>query len=197
MVHNKEARKELYAKLLVQGKPVTFLLDTGASTSVLPEKFVNIPRQNLGPSQVLEMWNGAPVESRGTTKLPVTNPVGHAQHKVNFHAVAGNHKPLLGLTVVLRMNLVTVNLDNFKRVLAITSKPKRTTTTDFLRQYETVFSDSLGTLAGEAHLSVDTSIPRVISPALTIPVSVRPRVNSELDRLQKLGVIWYIDEPTD
>ena len=46
-VQNTEARKESYAKLQVQGKPVTFLLDTGASTSVLPGKFVDTSQLNL------------------------------------------------------------------------------------------------------------------------------------------------------
>ena len=65
------------------------------------------------------MWNGASVQSCGTTRLLVANPVGYTRHKVKFHVVSGNHKPLLGLTDVLKMNLVTVNLDIFERVLAI------------------------------------------------------------------------------
>ena len=46
MIHSASAR-EYYAKLLVQGKPITFLIDTGASTSLLPVKLVNTSDLNL------------------------------------------------------------------------------------------------------------------------------------------------------
>ena len=42
------------------------MLDTGATASVLHGKFVDISQLNPGPFQVLEMWNGASVQSRGT-----------------------------------------------------------------------------------------------------------------------------------
>ena len=72
----------------------------------------------------------------------------------------GNHKPILGVTDVLRLNLVTINLSNFDRVLTI-SQPQQTTKADILRRYTHVFADKLGTLEGAAHLSVDESVPPV------------------------------------
>ena len=59
-----------------------------------------------------------------------------------------------------------------------------------------MFADTVGTLAGEAHLSVDSSISPVILPARSLPISLRPKVKAELKRLLKLGVISQIDELT-
>jgi len=187
---------EYCAKLIVQGKPVTFLLDTGSSTSLLPDTCVDTTQLKLGPSRILQMWNGTSERTCGTATLPVTNPATDRRHKIRFDVVPGGHRPVLGLTDVLRLDLVTINLDNVDRVLAI--KPsKQTTKEDIIEKFADVFSDTLGTLPGEAHLSVDKSVQPVILPARNLPISLRPRVKKELNRLLELGVISTIDEPTD
>ena len=187
---------EYCAKLLVQGKPVSFLLDTGASTSLLPAKCVDISRLNLGPTKILEMWNGTSERSCGTASLPVINPATNKRHKIRFDVVSGDHRPVLGLADVLRLDLMKINLDNFDRVLSV-KQSKQTTKNAILEHYANVFADTLGTLPGEAHLSVDASVQPVVLPARTIPVSLRKPVQTELKRLQDLKVISPIEEPTD
>ena len=143
------------------------------------------------------MWSGTSEKPCGTANLLVTNPATNKKHRINFDLVAGKHKPILGVVDVLHLNLVHINLDNFERVLAVNHKPKQTAKGEILKQYEAVFSDKLGTLEGDAHLSISESISPVILPARNIPVSLRPRVKAELDRMVDLGVISPIDEPTD
>lgn len=189
--------KEYHAKLLVQGNPVTFLIDTGASTSLLPVDLVDISDLNLGPPKTLEMWNGSSETSAGTVTLKVTNPATKKRHRVLFDLVTGNHKPILGINDVLRMNLVTINIHNFERVLALKTQPKQTTKHEILQQYESVFADKIGTLDGEAHLSIDGSVSPVILPARNVATSLRPRVKKELKRMARLGVISFIDEHTE
>ena len=199
MIHsvNQINPKEYHAKLLVQGRPVTFLIDTGASTSLLPVKFADTSDLHLGPPKTLEMWNGSSETSCGTAKLPVTNPVTNKRYHVHFDLVAGNHKPILGISDVLRLNLITINMDNFERVLALSSQPKQTTKPEILKRYESVFADRIGTLEGEAHLALDHCVSPVILPSRNIAASLRPRVKKELNRMARLGVIAFIDEHTD
>ena len=154
MINTVDPSKEYHAKLLVQGNPVTFLLDTGASASLLPKKYVDTSKLNLGPTKTLEMWNGTSGKSCGTANLLVTNPATNRKQGINFDLVAGNHKPILGVVDELRLNLVHINLDNFERVLAVNHKPKQITKGEILKQYEAVFSDKLGTLEGDAHALV-------------------------------------------
>lgn len=54
----------------------------------------------------------------------------------------------------------------------------------------------LGTLDGEVHLRVDSSVVPVVTPARKIPIAICTRLHEELDRLCKLGVITPIEEPT-
>ena len=116
MIHSAHEAKDYYAKLMVQGKPVNFPLDTGASTSLLPVKYLNTTNMKLGPAKSLAVWNGTAKKSCGTEHLLVTNPATGRRHKVEFDMRDGHHKPSLGVTDVLRLNLVTINLSNFDRV---------------------------------------------------------------------------------
>ena len=53
----------------------------------------------------------------------------------------------------------------------------------------------LGTLSGEVHLRVDSSVVPVVMPVQRIPIAVRTKLREELDRLTKLGVITPADQP--
>ena len=52
-------------------------------------------------------------------------------------------------------------------------------------------------LAGLLHLEADDTIQLVQLPGRKVPVSVKPRPKQELDRLQDLGIIVRVTEPTD
>ena len=96
------------------------------------------------------------------------------------------------------MGLITVNLENFERVLSVKTKGVQLSTKgDYVAAYPDVFHDAVGTLEGEVHLTVDPSISPVAMPARNLPISLRSKVKTELDRLLRLGVISPIDEPTE
>ena len=54
----------------------------------------------------------------------------------------------------------------------------------------------LGTLSGLQHLKVDNNVQPVIMPDRRVPISLRPKLKTELDRLASLGVIAPVEEPT-
>ena len=164
--------------------------------SLLPAKYVDTSRLYLGPPKTLHMWNGIIEIFCKTAELPLTNPATHTHHHVLFDLVRGDHKPILRLQDILRMNLVTINLDNFKRVLAISTQPKQATK-EITKQYESVFADRIGTLEGRVHLSLDETVLSVVLPARNVPVSLRACAKRELNRMPHLGVILFIDEHTD
>ena len=118
---------DFQAKLKVQGKPVAFLLDTGSLSNLLPEKYLDLSSLSLGPPKVLQMWKESSEKSLGTVKRSVTNPKIKSKNFVIFEVVRGDHKPVLGVKDVLKMNLISVNIDNFKRVLNVRSAESRQT----------------------------------------------------------------------
>ena len=54
----------------------------------------------------------------------------------------------------------------------------------------------LGTLAEEVHLEVNTEVRPVITPSRRVPAALRLKFEDEIDRLQNLGVITPVSEPT-
>ena len=84
------------------------------------------------------------------------------------------------------MNLVTVNDANFERIAIVS--PQDT--------FSNVFDGRLGKLGAPHHLKVDDTVHPVIMPARRIPVAIRPKLKAELQRMEKLGVITPISEPT-
>lgn len=64
-------------------------------------------------------------------------------------------------------------------------------------QYKDLFSDELGELPVTYSMILDTSIQPVVRPAHCIPVAMQERVKAELERMQSIGVITPVTEPTD
>ena len=60
-----------------------------------------------------------------------------------------------------------------------------------------VFDGELGCLPGVEHLEVNTSIQPVKMPLRKVPLAVQERLEEEISRLEAMGVIEKISQPTD
>ena len=71
------------------------------------------------------------------------------------------------------------------------------TVEDILRQYANVFRPGRGKPPGTPmHIELDPSVTPV-SPKRRVPVAKLDRVDEELKRLSKEGIIWPVTQPTD
>ena len=70
-------------------------------------------------------------------------------------------------------------------------------TTNLLDEYADVFYSGLGTLPGKVHLHVKEGAKPVQCSARRVPVTLKPKLKSELDRMVERGVICPIEEPTE
>jgi len=59
-----------------------------------------------------------------------------------------------------------------------------------------MFDDKLGKLTGEVHLYTDDNIQPAVMPTRRFPLAIRAKLKAELDRMQKMGVITPVSEPT-
>ena len=66
-----------------------------------------------------------------------------------------------------------------------------------LQKYHTVFEKAVGLLGNNLHLDVERSVKPGQMPVRRIPVAIKGKLKAELDRLEKLGVLERIDEPTE
>ena len=63
--------------------------------------------------------------------------------------------------------------------------------------YADVFEDRPGKMNEKVSLQIDASIRPVQLPTRKIPIAVKEQLREELRRLENLGVISRVDEPTD
>lgn len=66
-----------------------------------------------------------------------------------------------------------------------------------LSKYKDLFSDELGKLPLTYSMTVDSGVQPVVRPPHRIPVAMQERVKAELERMQQIGVITPVSQPTD
>ena len=82
------------------------------------------------------------------------------------------------------------DLDLIRRVMSVNNDQ-----TDFYTEFSDCFGE-LGTLSEKHHIQVDPHVPPVIHSARQIPLSLKDRLDSELNRMLKLGIIVPVNEPS-
>nr|XP_029698987.1 uncharacterized protein LOC115251324 [Takifugu rubripes] len=98
-------------------------------------------------------------------------------------------QPILSLSTCIKLNLV-------KRVFVVTSSDTANTQESLMEEYKDCF-EGLGCLPGRHKIRVDKSVTPVAHPCRKIPFALREKLKDELVRMEKLGVIKKIDEPTE
>lgn len=178
--------RDIKCEMRVGDKMITFQIDTGASVNVLPAKYAPNVTQT---SKTLIMWNGNRLTPRGTCRTTVFNPKNLRRYNVEFVVVEGELTPLIGLSAALQMNLISVNESNMSRVNNLSDS-------SICEKYKDVFDGRLGKFEGDVQLQTDSAIQPVVMPTKRCPLAIRAKLKAELDRMQRMGVITPVDEPT-
>ena len=132
------------------------------------------------------MWNNSELLSKGECRQTIRNPKNGKKYSVNIVIYDGDFMPLLGYSASKQMELITVDDKNFDRIAAVSLENK----------YSDLFDGQLGQLGTPHHLKVNENMHPVVMPSRRIPIAVRPKLKAELSKMQKLGVITPVDEPT-
>ena len=99
------------------------------------------------------MYNGSALKAKGKTALTPKNPRNGQKFKAEF--------------VVVEMNLITVNYENFESVAKVANNSSALS--DYvLSDFTDVFGKDRGSLPGIAHFQVDENVAPVISPSCRI-----------------------------
>ena len=186
--------KDIFAKLSVHHTPVVFQVDSGASTNILPKKFLQ--NEEIKPSKkTLKMWNGTIVKPLGECFVHVKNQRNGRRYNVLFTIVEGESlKPILGKTASEKLGFITVHYDQFQQVNVV----KPDSGQDFFERFPDVFDETtVGSIPGEASLSIKESITPSELPPRREPIAIRDKLKQELEELVKQGVIAPVTHPTD
>ncbi|XP_063426867.1 uncharacterized protein K02A2.6-like [Mytilus trossulus] len=177
-----------------KSKLTRFQLDSGAACNIitartLKELDIN---QLQKSSQILTMYNNTTIKPIGTCILKFVNLKNNDQFKAEFVVVKdGTLTPLLGSKAVQTMNLVTVNYENIKAVRqGALSKPFSTDIV--IKEYADIFE---GTGKLQASLELDNTANPLEHPPRKVPVAIKEKLHSELERLTKLEIIKPVSTP--
>ena len=126
------------------------------------------------------------------------NPKTGQKYAVKFVVVQEDFHPLLGASAIQKMDLITVNNDNFNIVAKVSQLEKLSNQRpgNILEEFKDVFKNELGQLPGEVHLEVDPNIRPHVAAARRIPVALKGKLKAELGRLVEKRVIEPVSEPT-
>ncbi|XP_035679930.1 uncharacterized protein K02A2.6-like [Branchiostoma floridae] len=164
-------------------------LDTGAQVNVLPERdWIKLRSRNssLEPTKTrLFGYGNTPLEVKGKCSLRC-NYKGRSG-TLDFFVVKANATPVLSLKACLSLKLIQ---------LVLTVKRDSETAESIKQEYSDVFQ-GIGRLPSEYRIKVDPNVEPVVHAPRKFPVSLREPLKKELDRMESLGVIQKVDEPTE
>lgn len=186
---NVQKQKDWMIPLQVQNETIQFKLDTGAQVNVISESVYNElkPRPKLHDAKVkVTGYAGTDIPVKGKCLARVTYK--ETVHILLFIVVPKEVQAILGLVACEKLNLV-------KRVLVIESGLENDYNS-MMQEYRDLFK-GLGCLPGEHTIRIDKTVPPVIHPCRKVPFALRHELKAELDRMEDLGVIQKIDEPTE
>ena len=184
VVQNSEHSNPWTITLLLNGKPQVFKIDTGADVSVIPYRmFKNVPGINLEPSK--KVLSGPshkvlPVKGQFTAKLRC----GEKEVAEQIFVVRRLSRALLGRPAIESLGLVS-------RVYTVQTK------NDILQKYPKLLN-GLGKLEGEYTIRLrDDATPHALTTPRRVAIPLLPKVKTELERMERIGVISRVQEPTD
>lgn len=169
---------------LLEKKPVRMQIDTGTRVSLVSEILYKKKLQHLPLKETklkLRTYTGGHVQVLGVVDVTVEH---NNQKKVlPLHIVSGNRPALLGRKWLKKLKL------NWQEVFMI--EDKGTSSLDgILKRYPKVFDGELGSMRDiTVKLAVKPgSAPKCLK-ARPVPYAIKPKVEAELERLVKSGVL--------
>ena len=177
--------KPIIVEVELNGTLVSMEVDTGAAVSLMSQAVQErlFPQATLQATTTnLRTYTGEAMKVIG--KLPVTATYANQSKALTLYIVPGHGPTLLG-----REWLQHIKLD-WKSIAMVSKDPLQ----QLLDKHASIFEDTLGTIKDyTATLKVkEPALPKFYRPR-PVPFAVREAVGSELDRLEKLGILEKVE----
>ena len=183
--------EKIFAMLNVDKSAIKFQLDSGVTWNLLPVDLLLDRSKLKGTRKVLTMYNTTTVTPLEECTVQLYNPKAHRMYQVDFVIVDGDRcMPILGSPTIQEMDLIKVQQHN---ILSVDANP--VTQEVLLKDYPDVFQGT-GKLEGQYNLEVREDVQPVIHPPRRVPVALKEKLKQELEKLQHLGIIEKVTEPT-
>ena len=184
--------KPMYVEVMIEGQQVKMELDTGAAVSLLPyqvyqENFAHLP---LDKTQVrLKTYTGEHVLSRGLIKVEVRK--GTESARLPLLVVNGTGPPLFGRNWLAKIPIDWSYIKSLTCSTTVTLWQQRLE--QLIAKYPGLGQDSVGKMADvKAHLTLKDGAVPVFMKARPVPYSLRAKVETELARLEREGILTQV-----
>ena len=181
-----------FATLTLNERETHFKLDTGAEvTAISEETYLNIRKPQLtAPEKTLYGPSRQPLKTLGQFWGNLSHKGKAVQQRV--YVVDGLKTNLLGLPAISALGLaVRVDATETDNLSTTTQIPA-----DIMEQFPSLFK-GLGNLGEEYEIHLKSgATPHSLFAPRHVPLPLRPKVKDELDRMESIGVISKVDEPT-
>ena len=144
------------------------------------------------------MYNNTIMKPLGTCTVAVFNPKNSKTYQIEFVVVDDDQStPILGNPAMQQMDLVRVQHQN---VMTVNTEVQRgsqgpLSMEEVLKEYPDVFQGT-GKLKGQYKLEIEENAKPVVHLPRRVPVALKGKLKRELERLQSLGIIEKVIEPT-
>ncbi|XP_077545337.1 uncharacterized protein LOC144158354 isoform X3 [Haemaphysalis longicornis] len=158
-------------------------VDTGSQANLLPYSLYRKLSKNASvrPSPAtLRSYTGGIIKHIGLVTLQLK--MNGTTAPVDFFVVKNGHQALLGLETSEKLSLVS-RVDSVKEE-------------DIVSQFPDVFSGT-GFLGRPYHLTLREGAQPIVQPARRVPQALRTPLKSELDRMEKEGIIRKVPGPSE
>ena len=173
-------------ELTLEGKPVKLHIDTGAEVTVITEHtWRSIGQPQLESSD--RTLRGADSHIITTVgRFTGTFQLGDRQAQTEVYVVKGLTKSLLGRPTIRNLKLI-------RRIAAVTNAQELSPQEEFPSLFH-----GLGKLEGEYEIKLrDDAVPFSLSTPRRVAIPLLKRVRQELERMEKIGVIAKVKQPTE
>lgn len=173
--------------VLVNNKKLCFQIDSGSAVTVMAEEtfLQHFNDVTLSPiSTILKGYAGETIRPLG--KFIAEMKIGDVNSEVNILVVKnGNKKPLIGRDAmkIFKIDIQQVNKISLNSALE-----------NILKKFSSLFDSKLGKFVySKINLKLkDPNVKPKFIKARTVPLAFREKMDKELDRLEKLGIITPI-----
>ena len=213
LVHREEQRWQPWRTLRQSGHPVQAPgvpeskgVNTGAQGNILPlHIFHRMFPEKLAPNgypaegttkkrqTILQAYNGTTIKQLGVITLSCKHK-DTEWHSSDFFVTESEGPAILGLPSSRQLRLVTIHC-MVQTATTPATQPIHDAM-DLKRLYPDRFS-RIGDFEGELHITHREDAQPVVQPPWKYPIQLLEEIRTELEKMEDLGVITSITEPTD
>ena len=180
-------------------------VDTGAQGNILPLRIFKTmfpqkidgdgyPRKGTTRPNTCTLlaYNGSKINQYGTIEL-TCNSIPET-----FFVTDSPGPAIFGLPSSTKHKLVSIHcpINKNVRTTDIVSERQINDIEDLKQAYPDRF-EGIGNFKGEIHIELNDNTKPVIQPNRKYPIQLVPEIVSEIEKMEKSGVIESVDEPTD